>query len=325
MPDDPLADFVDPSDPGFKLARGGIGGGGRGPIPGGSGGGGGGGGLLGSSVSNLSILGGGGGAQDAAALRTLLRKRLRGMLPGASMAPSYSTETAAGTRGPAATAGIADMLPGTGMFGFPGTSGAGAGTGASPTGGASEWFPEGANPSGDPTISLNPWSGTGWDQSRTLNRLYDLLNQFGGAGAFSPEGNKGLMDSVRSGALDTAEALRSRGDLVARNLGVDPSTASSYALQSDLNTQGGVADALNTASRGVLERQDAFGKSLLELLANANINDWMAQRGLDINSQLAKNTANAQGSGLGGFLGGVAGRAAGSWLSPGGLWGGRGN
>lgn len=316
----PTDDPGNPDDPGFKMARTSLGGGGRGPIPGGGGGGGG---LLGSSVSNLSILGGG-MPQDSAALRMLLRKRLRGVLPGAPAgspgAPSY-TDTASGTKGMAAPAGLMDMLKSSGMFGYGGGAGSLTGTsgnmGVSPGGTGADWTPGGANPSGDPTIDLNPWSGTGWDRSRTLNQLYELLNQYAGSGAFTPGGNKGLMDATRSEALSNAEALRGRGDLVSRNLGVDPATAASYALRSDLNTQGGVADALNTASRGVLERQDAFGKDLLSMLANLNAQDWMAERQGDI----SKRYAPEQPGGIGGLLGQIGGRALGGWLSPGGWWG----
>ena len=51
--------------------------------------------------------------------------------------------------------------------------------------------------------------------------------------------------------------------MMGRTLGVDPSTASSYALQSDLNTQGGVADIMSNASLGVKNRQEDFARNLL--------------------------------------------------------------
>lgn len=292
----------DPDVPGSKLP----GGGGAGnPIPGGSNpptfgfGGGNSPGTFGSALT--------GG--DSGALRALLRKRLA--LPTAT--PSYLTsDTGAATMD--STTGVGQMSANSGMFGgnlirllqkqgkLPNQP-AGGNTGA-------DWTPTGANPSGDPTIGLTDWSGTGWDRSRTLNNLYELLQKYSDFGSFSPEGNKGLMDSVRTGALADAEAIRQRNNLIGSNLGVDPSTAGSFALQSDLNSQGGVADALSAASRGVLERQDEFGKQLLGMLGNLNAQDWMAERQGDISKRYAPD----QPSGWQSFLGNLAGSAVGSYF-----------
>lgn len=310
--DDPL--MRDPDTIGSKVPPGG------GPVPGGTGtpptfgfAGGGNSGLFGEAASSFG---------DFGALRALLKKRLA--LPTAS--PSYLTSadstalTYAGSgQHPAAAPGGANNM---GIIGGGGLRGrrpymAGGGTlqnpapftGPSTTGG--EWTPQGWNPSGDPTIGLNDWTGSGGDRSRTLNQLYELLAKFGAGGSFSPEGSRLLMDTTRSEALGNAEALRSRGDLIARNLGVDPATAASFALQSDLNTQGGVADALNSAVTGNARAQDEFGKSLLEMLSQFNMQDWLAERQGDISKRYAPDQG---GGGLGGFLGELGGRALGGWL-----------
>src|SRR3990167_6319870 len=93
--------------------------------------------------------------------------------------------------------------------------------------------------------------------------IREIMKLFAAGGSFSPGGSKALMDLTRSSALGDAEALRGRNQLIGRNLGVDPSTASSYALQSDLNTQGGVADIMSNASLGVQNRQEDFARNLL--------------------------------------------------------------
>lgn len=296
-----------PGDP-EAIVRGGRTGGGRGPIPGGS------------TLPGAFGFGSGGifGGSDTfstgsdAALKALLRKRLA--LPTAQ--PSYLTQDV----------GSASADANNSMFGgdiirilqkqgkIPANWQGGGGGGNTGGTGPSEWWPEGANPSGDPTITLNPWSGTGWDQSRTLNRLYDLLNQFDKSGAFSPTGNSALMDATRGEALSNAEALRQRNALIGRNLGVDPSTGASYALQSDLNTQGGVADAVNSAVLGRLQSQEQFGRDLLSMLGGLNAQDWMAERQGDISKRYAPD----QGGGWGSTLGSISGGALGSYFGP---WG----
>lgn len=255
------------------------------------------------------------------ALRALLRKRLA--LPTAS--PSYLM--------PADGAGMAFADAGARPGAAPLAGSAPAATPASgggfwggvrqihgappiaPAGGGGGWgageLPPGSNPSGDPNIELGDWSGSGWDRSRTLNKLYDLISKFGAGGSFSPEGSRLLMDTTRSEALGNAEALRGRGNLIASNLGVDPATAASFALQSDLNTQGGVADAMNSAVTGNARAQDEFGKSLLQMLSQFNMEDWLAERQGDISKRYAPDQG---GGGLGGFLGEVGGRALGGWL-----------
>lgn len=306
-----IEEFRDPDIPITKKP----GGGGAGnPIPGGGGPQtfGFGGSSAGTGTFGSALTGG-----DSGALRALLRKRLA--LPTA--APSYLTSdtgaaTMNSTGGGGGDIGSSSASGRSSMFGgnlrrllqnqgkLPPFIGGGGGTGAT------DWTP-----------GLNDWSGTGWDRARTLNKLYELLQNYSDFGSFSPEGNKGLMDSVRTGALADAEAIRQRNNLIGSNLGVDPSTAGSFALQSDLNSQGGVADALSAASRGVLERQDEFGKNLLSMLGNLNAQDWMAERQGDISKRYAPDQG---GGGLGGFLGNIGGRALGGWLSPGGWWGGGG-
>lgn len=297
-----IDDFRDPDVPVTKKPRDLTGGGGS-PIPGGGGlptfgfGGGNSPGAFGAAST---------GVADAGALRTLLRKRLA--LPS-STTPSYLSSAPADAAGSSMFGGNVTKLLAAKNPGAPQLQPAG------PTTGPSEWTPEGANPSGDPTIDLNDWSGSGWDQSRTLNQLYDLLKRFSDFGSFSPEGNRGLMDFARTEALGNAEAIRQRSSLIGENFGVDPSTSASYALQSDLNSQGGVADAMNAASRGVLERQDEFGKALLQMLAQFNMNDWSAERSGDISKRYAPDQS---GGGVGGFLGNLGGRALGGFLGGGG-------
>lgn len=243
------------------------------------------------------------GGGDSGALRALLRKRLA--LP-TTAAPSYLTSDT----------GAASMNNTTGPIGSSSASGLSDMFGGNlirllQNKGKLPNQPAGGNTGVDESWKkLNDWSGTGWDRSRTLNNLYELLQKYSDFGSFSPEGNKGLMDSARSGALADAEAIRQRNDLIGRNLGVDPSTAGSFALQSDLNSQGGVADALSAASRGVLERQDEFGKQLLGMLGNLNAQDWMAERQGDISKRYAPD----QPSGWQSFLGNLAGSAVGNYF-----------
>jgi hypothetical protein len=179
------------------------------------------------------------------------------------------------------------------------------------TTGPSQWSPPGANPSGDPTIGLNDWSGSGWDRSRTLNQLYELLNQFGGAGAFSPEGNPQLLESLRGEAMGNADALRRRAAMQADVSGLDPGQRAAYKMQTDLNTQGDVAQTLNAARLGLLQNQQQFGQGLLSQLANFNMQDWMAERQGDISTRYAPDgpsgwdtLAQLGGQALGGWAGG---------------------
>lgn len=309
-----IDDFRDPDNPITKKPRDLAGPGGN-PIPSGPPATFGFGGGNAPGTFGLASVGG-----DSGALRSLLRKRLA--LPATQ--PSYLTSA------PGSASMTMDLPPDESVGVGQASAGAGGGGGLSmsdwrtgrkrralnPNGTGTDWVPPGSNPSGDPTIDLNEWSGTGWDQSRTLNRLYDLLSQFDKSGSFSPGGNKGLMDFARTEALGNAEAIRQRNSLIGNNLGVDPATGASFALQSDLNSQGGVADAMNAASRGVLERQDAFGKDILSMLANLNAQDWMAERQGDISKRYAPDQG---GGGVGGYLGNIGGRALGGWL--GGRWG----
>lgn len=182
---------------------------------------------------------------------------------------------------------------------------------APPGGGGMTWTPPGSNPSGDPTIDLNDWSGSGWDQSRTLNQLYGLLNQFGGAGAFGPEGNAKLLESLRGEATQNADAIRRRSALNADVQGLDAGQKGAYAMQSDLNTQGDVANTLNSAKLGLLQNQQGLGQDLMKMLAQFNMNDWSAERQGDISKRYAPDgpsgwdqLANLGGAALGGWAGG---------------------
>lgn len=178
--------------------------------------------------------------------------------------------------------------------------------------GPSQWTPPGSNPSGDPTISLNPWSGSGWDQSRTLNQLYGLLSQFGGAGAFGPEGNQQLLAALQGEATQNADAMRRRAATQADISGLDPGQRASYAMQTDLNTQGDVAKTLNAAKLGLLQNQQGFGQDLLRQLAQFNMQDWMAERQGDISKRYAPEGPSGWDT-----LAGLGGAALGGWASGG--------
>lgn len=179
------------------------------------------------------------------------------------------------------------------------------------TTGPSQWWPQGANPSGDPTIDLNEMSGSGWDRSRLLNELYKYANQFGQAGAFGPEGNQQLLEALRGEAMGNADALRRRAAMQADVSGLDPGQRAAYKMQTDLNTQGGVAQTLNAAKLGLLQNQQQFGQNLLSSLGQFNMQDWLAERQGDISKRYApdgpsgwETIAGLGGQALGGWAGG---------------------
>lgn len=179
--------------------------------------------------------------------------------------------------------------------------------------GGAQWVPPGANPSGDPTISLNPWSGSGWDQSRFLNQLYGMMNQGGLSGMFSPEGSPALLASLQDEARQNADALRKRASLNADVLGLDAGQRGSYAMQTDLNTQGGVAQTLNAAKRAQLENQQGLYQDLMRALGQFNMQDWMAERQGDISKRYAPD----QGGSAWDTLAGLGGAALGGWGASG--------
>lgn len=168
----------------------------------------------------------------------------------------------------------------------------------------------------DKSLQLNDWSGTGWDQSRELNQIYQLLQQFSDFGSFSPEGNSGFMDAVTGKARGEGMGIRDSNSLLAQSLGTDPATSASYGLQANLAGSGAVARSVNDAVLQRLSSQDELAKSILGLTTQANFGDWGKSRDLDINRQLQDDG----GGGIADFLGTVAGGALGGWLSPGGFF-----
>lgn len=279
------------TDPGFKAARGSVGGGGSGPIGGGGAFGsasfGGGGGLLGS----LNTTTGG----NEAALRRLLRQRMR--LP-ASGAPSYLGGAPA-----ADGSALATLVPGMGggRFGSADTSGlsrvatmttsgvgggirnpsplpsqgvnSGSGSNRSPYGGKGGWHT--GSGGGGGTQEDNKPGGLRGGEPINVETILDIIKQFRDAGFYSPEKNQALFDSVRSNAVGDAQALMQRNRLTAQSMGTDPATAASYALQSDLQGQGNVSDALNkTALQQLLNRenlsQDLLKTYLSGMLGRSN-------------------------------------------------------
>lgn len=250
------------TDPGFKVARGSIGSGGGGPI--GSGGGtfgsatfGGGGGMLGGLATTA------GGNGDA--LRTLLRRRLRA--PAATV-PSYLAP--ADGKFSADTSGLSTNPTMTSFGRMPSGSRTPSGGGtpgrmtspmpvnpaiSPPNSGGGSWDPNDPNSAPD-----SPWAN---GDNGFLQNLITILGRFNATGAFTPNGSSAVMDAVRGNAADNAQALLSRNRLTSQALGVDPATAASYALQSDLRGQGGAADAVNDAALKQLLGQQEFGQDML--------------------------------------------------------------
>lgn len=139
------------------------------------------------------------------------------------------------------------------------------GTGASQVPGTDPW-------GGDPLAPGSQNPGDEW-----MARISQMLRDAGQFGAFSPQGSAGLLDAVRSEAMGNADALRRRSATNASLLGLDPGQRGAYAMQSDLNTQGGVANALNSAVREQLLGQQQFQQNMLGKFADANMQAWLAR------------------------------------------------
>jgi hypothetical protein len=119
-----------------------------------------------------------------------------------------------------------------------------------------------------------------------MQQLRDLMNQYQQAGTFSPEGSAALMRSVQGQATSNADAMRARQQNQMALGGMDAGQAGSYAMQQQLRGQGDIANALNSAQYGQLASQDAFGKSLLGTMTQAQLADYMAQLSGIIQRQL---------------------------------------
>jgi hypothetical protein len=171
---------------------------------------------------------------------------------GGSGQPLYS-QPAVRTqpRPPVSQPPVQPMQPGTGnvtpQLGVPGMFGPGFGG------------------SGDTTGS-NPFQQS----------LYDLLNQYGATGMFSPEGNKRMMQAVQSEATSNADAMRARQQNQMALGGMDAGQAGSYAMQQQLRGQGDIANALNSAQLGQLQAQDKFGRDLFGQVSGFNADAWKA-------------------------------------------------
>jgi hypothetical protein len=129
------------------------------------------------------------------------------------------------------------------------------------------------DPWGD--IPFAPGSPNAGDEA--MQRMWKMLQQYGQFGSFSPEGSAALLDSLRTEATGNADALRRRAALNADVSGLDAGQRGSYAMQTDLNTQGDVANILSGAKRGQLEGQQKFGQEMLSKYSDAQIQLWLAQ------------------------------------------------
>lgn len=158
--------------------------------------------------------------------------------------------------------------------------------GATPRPGAAPMAPPAPNVGPGPVNSgmgPNPWQeapispGSPNPGDEWMNRISALLRDWGRQGAFDMNGNPALMAALRSEATTNADALRRRAALNADALGLDAGQRGSYAMQSDLNTQGGVANTLNDAVLKQLLGQQSFGQGLLGKMYDANTQAWLAQ------------------------------------------------
>lgn len=118
--------------------------------------------------------------------------------------------------------------------------------------------------------------------------LNDILRNYLGSGAFSDKVNPAIMEGVRRNALSDAEANRQHAALMAQSLGADPATAASYALRSDLQSQGGVAKSLADASLGELTHQRDYGQNLLMALLGGQGTQNTAKGGTTALDQILK-------------------------------------
>ena len=158
--------------------------------------------------------------------------------------------------------------------------------GVTPRPGAAPMAPPAPNVGPGPVNSgmgPNPWQeapispGSPNPGDEWMNRISALLRDWGRQGAFDMNGNPALMAALRSEATTNADALRRRAALNAQALGLDAGQRGSYAMQSDLNTQGGVANTLNDAVLKQLLGQQSFGQGLLGKMYDANTQAWLAQ------------------------------------------------
>lgn len=164
--------------------------------------------------------------------------------------------------------------PGSTMSGGPYTGGSGyqpfPGMGNLPSTGV------GAGWVAPPTSGSNPDIGSLGDLP-AYQQIAEMLRQFGAGGAFSPEGSAALMRSVQGQATSNADAMRARQQNALQLGGMDAGQAAAMKQMADLRGQGDVANALNAAQYGQLASQDAFGKSLIGQMTNAQMQEYLAQ------------------------------------------------
>lgn len=135
----------------------------------------------------------------------------------------------------------------------------------------------------NPGSGVNPWQDAPITPGSTnpgdewMNRILQMLRGYGQSGAFDPGGSPTLMAALRGEATSNADALRRRAAMNADVLGLDAGQRGSYAMQTDLNTQGGVANVLNDATLKQLLGQQQFGQNMLGNMTNAQAQAWLAQ------------------------------------------------
>jgi hypothetical protein len=158
-------------------------------------------------------------------------------------------------------------------------------------GGRRTFFPGQRGPTTPPTLTPAPPAATPTDPwgdlpftpgspnpgDEQMARLWKMLQQFGNFGSFSPEGSAGVMQAVQREALGNADALRQRSRLNADVSGLDAGQRGSYAMQSDLNTQGDVANILSNAQREQLLGQQQFGQNMYGKFTDAQMQAWLAR------------------------------------------------
>ena len=156
---------------------------------------------------------------------------------------------------------------------------------------------------------LNPW-GVG-------ETTAGLLNQYLNSGAFGPNGNQGLMDAVQHQALLNGDALRQSAYNSANLYGGDPGQSAYAAIQGNLNSQGGVANAMSQAQLQQLMNQQQFGQGLYTQAQNYAGGMVSGDQSYLHNQLLTNQMGNQGGSGLGSVLGQVGGSLLGTALLPG--------
>lgn len=131
-------------------------------------------------------------------------------------------------------------------------------------------------PSPTPTATPTPNATTAETYNTGIADLNNLLKQFTDAGYFSPEGNQALMRSVQANATSNADAMRARKQNALALGGMDPGQAAAFKQMADLQGQGDVANALNSAQYGALQNQQNFANSLFNTMGQFNLNDWQS-------------------------------------------------